>query len=74
MGSLIAVVHSSSKFCDAFSLAAILHRRLSSLAGSWLELLVEKRSEYDLFCTDELVPEFREDSQFLHYYKAVSAC
>ena len=73
MGSVIAAAHSSSKFSDVFSVAAISHRGLSSLAGSVLELLVEKRCEYDLFCADELVPEFREDSQFLHYYKAVSA-
>jgi hypothetical protein len=64
MGSLIAAVHSSSKSCDVFSFTAISHRRLSSLAESVLELLVEKSSEYDLFCADELVPEFREDSQF----------
>ena len=73
MGSLIAAARSNSKSCDLFSVAAISRQRVSSLPGSLLELLVEKRSEYGLFCADELVPEFRENSQFLNYYKAVIA-
>jgi hypothetical protein len=73
MGSLIAAAHSNSNFCDVFSVAAISHQMLSSLSGSVLESLVERRSENDLFCAEELVPGFGEDSQFLHYYKAVIA-